>query len=92
MDSFSRLFVTRIRIHKFCIDFKEAAVAVKTKQEVVQQDNGYGISFLSFSLVQEDFIYITILQIVNLTRARKLISSENTRILTTNLPLLEKLC
>ena len=26
----SRLFATRIRIHQFCIDFKEVAVAVKT--------------------------------------------------------------
>ena len=45
----SRLFLTRIRIHQFCIDFKEVAVAVKTKQDVVRQCNSK--SFLSFLLV-----------------------------------------
>ena len=36
----SRLFVTCIRVHKFCIDFKEAVVVIKTKRDMLQQDNG----------------------------------------------------
>ena len=36
------LFVTRIRVHTFFIDFKEAAVAVRTKREVLPQDDSNG--------------------------------------------------
>lgn len=33
-----RLFATRIWMYKFCTDFKEVVVAVKTKPEVLQQE------------------------------------------------------
>ena len=81
------LLVRRIRTRKFCIDFKEAVVAVKTKREVLQQNNckEFLTGLRGFRVYSNTVNWKPY-------KSRELLSSENTIILTTNLPLLEKLC
>ena len=87
------LSVTRSRMHKFYIDFKEAVVAVNTKREVLQQNNGNDNHFEFFTDLRGFRVYSNTVNWKPCKGQKVIFKGEGkTRIPTTNLLLLEKTC